>query len=88
MKIKRLERLFYHLFFPTYGVCLLLFFLFSTANYMTYSNKNTLQLIASLKILNILNFYMLRKYTLKHVHYALCQCQIYNFQESNINNDM
>ena len=55
---------------------------------MTYSNKNTLQLIASLKISNISNFYMLRKYTLKHVHYALCQRQIYNFQESNINSDM
>ena len=55
---------------------------------MTYSNKNTLQLIASLKISNISNFYMLRKYTLKHVHYALCQRQIYNFQDSNINNDM
>ena len=67
-------------------VCFFLFF--SSANYMTYSNKNTLQLIASLNISNISNFYMLRKYTLKHVHYALYQRQIYNFQESNINNDM
>ena len=31
---------------------------------------------------------MLRKYTtLKPVHYALCQRQICNFHESNINND-
>ena len=55
---------------------------------MTYSNKNTSQLIASLKIFKLFNFYMLRKYTLKHVHYALCQRQIYNFQERNIDNDM